>query len=318
MKQTTKRTGIFYPDSAPYVPKKELLIFDEIAMPKLSSWLDHWSSKEETIQLASDIEYLAEQGLIYEPELESTHQAFFDKIIKDPKCDHIPSWVSPSLKSYIETHTYGHDDVLALSVEIHGLGYPISEQAHRIYTVSLQNNVSKLYGMYLSEYNNIETTPIMDSTYIKSVSVPNESKGDILNIVLNSISLPNDNTPLEDIVSFRNDEDARHKLLSLRLWMYDMKNEEYTTQYISEKLEYLIHEYEQHMKIQKLKFSSGTLESIIVSTATLVEDIVKLKFEKTAKKLFSIKHRKIHLLEADMNAPGREVAYISNINNKFS
>jgi hypothetical protein len=42
----------------------------------------------------------------------------------------------------------------------------------------------------------------------------------------------------------------------------------------------------------------------------MLEGLVRLEFSKVAKALFSIKHRKLALMEAELNSPGNEVAYI--------
>jgi len=67
-----------------------------------------------------------------------------------------------------------------------------------------------------------------------------------------------------------------------------------------------------------LKSQVGAVETIVVGTAEILEDVVRLKWGEIAKRLYSFKHRRIELLEGEMTAPGSEVAYIVKARNQFS
>jgi hypothetical protein len=43
----------------------------------------------------------------------------------------------------------------------------------------------------------------------------------------------------------------------------------------------------------------------------IAENLVKFQFGKLAKGLFSLRHRKLSLLEGELKSPGREIAFIS-------
>jgi hypothetical protein len=47
-----------------------------------------------------------------------------------------------------------------------------------------------------------------------------------------------------------------------------------------------------------------------VSTAELLENVMRFKWGAVAKGLFSLKQRNIALLEGELTSPGNEVAYI--------
>ena len=51
--------------------------------------------------------------------------------------------------------------------------------------------------------------------------------------------------------------------------------------------------------------------------AILIQNIARLKFSKLAKTMFSFKENEIALLEAELKAPGNELAYISKIKTQF-
>jgi len=48
----------------------------------------------------------------------------------------------------------------------------------------------------------------------------------------------------------------------------------------------------------------------VVTAAELAEDFVKVKWGKLAKGLFDLTHERIELREAELKAPGRELAYL--------
>ena len=67
----------------------------------------------------------------------------------------------------------------------------------------------------------------------------------------------------------------------------------------------------------EMKVSKGILETVITLAGETVEDLVKFRWGKLAKLPFLVSSRKIELLEAELKAPGREVAYISSARKSF-
>jgi hypothetical protein len=82
---------------------------------------------------------------------------------------------------------------------------------------------------------------------------------------------------------------------------------------LEEKLEYLMNQYDQHMKLHHMKTNDGTVETIVVTLA----DALSLSWGKAAQALFSLKRRQVSLLEGELTSPGNEVAYIVKAKEKF-
>jgi hypothetical protein len=99
--------------------------------------------------------------------------------------------------------------------------------------------------------------------------------------------------------------------------MSDLSRTDLTPVEIQQKLEYLMDQYQKHMALHKMKTRKGVLETVVVSSAELVENIAKLKLSEVAKKLFSFRERRLSLLETELTAPGREVAYIVDARERF-
>jgi hypothetical protein len=134
---------------------------------------------------------------------------------------------------------------------------------------------------------------------------------DVAQVVIQAMPHPDEMTPWEAIIEFRQDPDASAKALGLRRWMRKIANESRPVGEIREELEWLLTEYERYMRLHRMKVNVGIVETVVTTTAELIEDITKLKFSHAASLPFVAKHRRIALLEAELQAPGREVAYIS-------
>lgn len=89
-----------------------------------------------------------------------------------------------------------------------------------------------------------------------------------------------------------------------------MAQQSITAAEIRQEIEWLVHEYRAHMHLHRMKITLGALETIVTATGDALENIANLKFGALAKAAFSLKHRRIQLLEAERQAPGRELAYI--------
>ena len=108
------------------------------------------------------------------------------------------------------------------------------------------------------------------------------------------------------------------KFLALRHWMSEVARAELTPAEVEEKLEYLIDQYQRHMKLHRMKTNVGTLETVVTASAEFLGDLVSFKWGKAAEALFSLKRRRVALLEGELTAPGNEVAYIVKARETFS
>jgi hypothetical protein len=75
--------------------------------------------------------------------------------------------------------------------------------------------------------------------------------------------------------------------------------------------------YEKHMKVHRMKTNRSTFQTVVTTSASLLEDLAKFKWGEAAKLLFSFSERKVQLMEAEMNAPGSEVAYLIKAKKEF-
>jgi hypothetical protein len=145
-----------------------------------------------------------------------------------------------------------------------------------------------------------------------------DKRSDIVRISLNELLMPEESVPWEQIIEYRQDPETKSSFQDLRFWMSEMTRSEMKASEIEERLEFLIHRYNKHMALHKMKAHRGTVEAILMTGAELLESLLRLKFSNIAHGLFAIKHQRVALLEAELSAPGNEIAYIAKTQDRFS
>ena len=140
---------------------------------------------------------------------------------------------------------------------------------------------------------------------------------DVLSITIKHLPIIDETVPWEQIIYFKSDPDSRSKFLALRNWIGEVSKNKLTPVETKQKLEYLLDQYQQHMKLHKMKTNAGVLQTFIIATAEVLGDLVSFKWGKAAEALFSLKNRKAALLEGELKAPGNEVAYIIKAQESF-
>jgi hypothetical protein len=172
---------------------------------------------------------------------------------------------------------------------------------------------SELFLRPLSAYyrntKNMDVYPLFYNGY-PELAQQTSGVGDVIDITINHLPTPDDSTPWEQIIDFRNDPDTEIKFRRFQVWMNEVARAKLTPKEIEDKLEWMLDEYRQHMELHKMKTNTSTLETILVALGDR-------KFGDIAKGLFSVRHRKIALLEAEAKAPGREIAFISKAPETF-
>jgi hypothetical protein len=74
----------------------------------------------------------------------------------------------------------------------------------------------------------------------------------VLEVILKSMPIPDDQTPWEDIIEFRKDHDSMKRLRRLRVWVRKFAKDTTATSLaeMKEEIEVLLDEYEEHMKLR--------------------------------------------------------------------
>ncbi len=184
------------------------------------------------------------------------------------------------------------------------------------YLEGLIDASTRYFSQYLRDYLKLAAFPILKRP-IDSID-SRAQKNDILELVINKLPVPSADTPWEKIIDFRNDPETQNKLLALKNWISEIPRSNFSIPEVEERLDHLTQEYRSYMELQRIKSNTGTLETIFVTTAEVVENLLRLSPSKATKSLFAIRNRKIALLESEKSAPGREVAFIIKALEQFA
>lgn len=276
-----KRVGvkfIWYDEPVLDTLKREALYFDQITICGYPYPLELEKDKK-------SIKYLTETGVI--------------NIIDTKFLRRIEPHFGDSEKNQIKTLS----DILnyVLGGEINDYGMDVLT---RMGSIHLQvTNKHARYFPIVNEYPQIEHQ--------------NTTQSQIINVVINQFPQIDLSASWEQIVEFKNDPDSIAKFLELRNWINEVSKSNMDLSEIEEKLEYLLNKYERHMELHSMKFQRSKLELVVTSSLEILENLARLKLSKIAKTLFSFRESEIALLEAELQAPGNELAYIGKIKSQF-
>ena len=296
--------------SLPYSLKHEALVFDKIAVPGLISRLEN----PRRISLASPMPYVENFPVKVDVFADNWRKNFYREITAwEPIVADLQFLIGKHL--IVDPYSDASEDELVEMIDRYK--FQITKLLKSGETSSISRTREECYlSTVLQSTKKWDVIPI-----IPPVSVPESSfrlgKCDVIKIVLNEIPIPDPQTPWEDILAFKNDQEVKDTFLALRLWTSKMVREEYTTIEIEEELEHLIQTYEKYMRFQKIKYKKGIREAWIKLFAGGADDILKLRFEKMVDRKFAISHLRLALSEAEINAPAQEVAYIVKTKERF-
>lgn len=149
------------------------------------------------------------------------------------------------------------------------------------------------------------------------INLPNFKAAPVLEVVLEKLPIPDENVEWQQIVEYRADPDSSAKFTAMRVWMQDISSKEYSKNEIEERIDHLINEYERHMAFHKIKYTTSAGHVLLNAPLEILENLIKFKWSSIGKAIFSFREKQFDLMEAELKAPGRELAYISKANSKF-
>lgn len=294
--------------------KQQALLFDQIGVSHLrqtyqiirkfnSAFQKYAKHKVSTVDL--ELEWLEENRVIFElPDYENlakqAAEYFFNLNPNETKQDinKLSLKILEKEMSIVEYPSYAIDPKLViLYIERDALLLRLLSL-----TMETTNGVKAVTTLSQKDYTN---------------EACNLTRNDVVQIVLNNLPLPDNSTPWEKIIDYRNDPKSQENLLALRRWTRKITTESLSTVEVEEEIEWLINEFQNHMNYHKIKSNIEKLEIITKAPFEVVENLAKLQFSKIPDPLFSLKKKQLILMEAELNAPGREMAYIIKTRDAF-
>lgn len=179
-----------------------------------------------------------------------------------------------------------------------------------------ETEATRVAAVFLNRFSlNDNVTAILEESI--PTDLPNFKSMKVLEVVLDKMPTPDESVSWEQIIEYRADPDSSAKFAALKVWMQDVATKDLSKNEISERIEHLLNENKKHMRLHKMKYHNST-NSILISTPfEILEKLVKFEWSSLAKKFFNLKEKHFDLMEAELNAPGRELAYIIKTAERF-
>lgn len=131
-------------------------------------------------------------------------------------------------------------------------------------------------------------------------------------MVIQQFPEPDDMTPWEAIEEFRNDHEATESLRAFRRWLKKVSREGLTGPEAAEELQFLLAEYVRYIGAHRMKTNMGLLDGLLVCIECIDNPLTGL-----AKLGIAAIRRRFERLEAELSAPGTEVAYVAKARERF-
>lgn len=292
--------------------KQQALLFDQIGFFKLSRFYEILEetlgefkntyptvlNKVETI--ASELRWLQQEGLIFELNLKE-------------ELSNLPDMKQQFGQKFKDAQNLLNKVITIQNLDLKNVK---DEIQHADLIAEQQISLLRLLAIIMEATKDV--TAVTTFPYSKyAYELPNSQKGYIAQIVINKFPIPNNETPWEQIIDYRNDPENQNNLLGLRQWIRKVSKEDLSKTEIEDEIEWRINEFQNHMKFHKMRANTETLEVIVKAPLEIIENLIRLKFSKIPDPFFAFKKRQINLMEAELNAPGREMAYIIKARKAF-
>jgi len=289
------------PFSTALFPRRELLFFDRILFLDWSYMMGaaRCMDPEPKPEHLADLEWLREQGFLCD---------LNDVRLPPPKGSEYTAAMRKVRKYGAVWAKYGPANEPQHQPELHK---------------AILLTLDFIARAHAAQANQDPTTRAVALTYSLPDTPPNETPATpVLRLVLPRLPCPAPNVPLREIFAFRGEEETRARIALLRNWIQKKATafpaaSPATQKDWSDEIEAQIAEYQQYMRLQKIKYSTARIEVLLTFAAGVIENLAKLKLKDIVKDAFSIFRTKTDLLEAESKAPGRELSYILYASQRF-
>lgn len=268
------------------------------------------------------LRYLIEKGLILSPQDlgYSCGESFLKAIMKSEtlrlhrlllKVDNPSNNCGPGEFTYVGQPDIGdweaHDGTHPRSAK--GWSDPgIAVKKKKYETALVRRNASLLQDAGLEA---VVVGPLQVNNHSKKYIHP------VWEIVINEMPTFDARAPWEELFDFRAEDRTQHLIRSLRRWIRKVVAEDWTESELQDEVRELVYEYERHLRIAGVSGGKGILKCVITGSAELTESVIKLRLAKIADLVLALVDRKSALLTAESEAPGRELALISELRGRF-
>ena len=298
--------------------KRQALMFDRIAIPNYRKTLDglHQRFPDKT-DLFGEYEWLLEKGIVFDPQIKISQETLDEdedyRELYELYCDHLLTMGQTFRGVMVADVVQSKDDQ-----------FELPEKGRLLW-----ESLSKLFGLQAREMSlqlrilkGLDAYPVL-SSFISPAVKPND-KSTVIEVVLREFPVPDEQTPWEQIEEFRSDQEAKSKFFALKKLINDLSRMVLPRTEIEDNLKSSIVDYENHMRIHRLKLKLDILKIVAAIDFPLLAAAkltgwgpVITAAGLIVSPLIAIKQQQVQLLEAEQTAPGREIAYIVKSKEQF-
>jgi hypothetical protein len=290
--------------TGPYLPrvsKSDLSLFDRIAYVGVDKFIDlHRTSVYGKPWLAADMEYLVETGHVFDPLSHQPAGPLLALIEKDRDLKGMDRAIRRASKEL--ARLWGEQSELSRSkttVDVSGIEHTLQE----VYFTK-----GRLFAALVRQRTGLDACAMVAAPPWRRWA--QATRDDVVQLSLARIPVPDDATPWEAIFDFRRDPDATLRRERLRSWATSTAQGDHSVAQAEQVLDHLIAEYEAALRLHRIKFGHGFVETVVVGAVSTVEELLTLKWSKTAKRLFAIHKVNVERLEAEADLHGGEVSFL--------
>jgi hypothetical protein len=177
------------------------------------------------------------------------------------------------------------------------------------------NAAARLFAILKSNTVTTYTPIVPDKSFDTLFSLP---KSPVIQILIKKFPVPLSEVSCEDILEFKKSKKVQDQLEILQRWIRkSTSKEEINPQILGEELADSLNDYTEHMRLARIKYNTEIFQTLVTFPLATVERIIKLQFSQLFDPIFTIKKAHIALCEAELKAPGRELAYLHSVHDKF-
>jgi hypothetical protein len=177
---------------------------------------------------------------------------------------------------------------------------------------ALSRGYAKFYEWMFSEATIL---PLIGN--IRTSSSSETRNAEVLRVVLEDFPLPSSETPWEAILDWRRDDDVAIRYRRIRAWINALCRGDLSPAAIRDEIATLVDDYQTYMNKRYRTMTRSRLEVIATTAGEVMEDLMKVRLSAVVPRLFALFKEEAPLLESELDAPGREIAYIVQARGRF-
>lgn len=156
--------------------------------------------------------------------------------------------------------------------------------------------------------------PIVNSfASYQQTTVPSQA----VHFILGQLPVPQQDTPWERIIDFREDDTLKRQYYALLNWLNQVSNKDMPISHIIDEYNHLYSEYTRQYALHKMNSRFTTIELLITSGIELLSSLAQQGFVSAIKDVLTIRKKQVALLKEEKDIEGRELAYVFSAQQSF-